>query len=382
MDARERVDAPPPDGDISVDVAIVGAGLTGLWTAYYLALAEPQLRIAVLDRHHVGFGASGRNGGWCSGLLASSLTTLAERHGRPATIAMQAVMHDSVDEVGRVLAAEGVDADFTKGGTVTAARTPEQHGRLFQELLEARTFGLTTDDVRWLEPDEVQQRCAMSATRAALFTPHCAAVHPLRLVHGLARATQRRGVSIHGATPVLEQTAAGLVTPHGRVRADVVVWATEAWTTTRPGCRRDVVAAVLADDRHGAADGGAVGGHRLGRARDVPRRPPPDHLRPAHRRRAAGVRRARGAVPLRVAHRRAVRPVGRSARPARRRAPRAVPGARRRRRPVPLGRPARRAQRTGSGRWASTGRPARATPVATSATASRRRTSPGGRWPT
>ncbi|MGH9270719.1 MAG: NAD(P)/FAD-dependent oxidoreductase, partial [Ilumatobacteraceae bacterium] len=209
--------------------------------AYYLARADPQLRIAVLDRHHVGFGASGRNGGWCSGLLANSLTTLAERHGRAATIAMQAVMHDSVDEVGRVLAAEGIDADFAKGGTITAARTPEQHGRLIKELLEARSFGLTTDDVRWLEPDEVQLRCAMSATRAALFTPHCAALHPLRLVHGLARATQRRGVAIHGATPVLEQTAAGLVTPHGRVRADAVVWATEAWTATRPDTRRAVV---------------------------------------------------------------------------------------------------------------------------------------------
>ena len=266
MDASERLDAPPPDGDISVDVAIVGAGLTGLWTAYYLARADPQLRIAVLDRHHVGFGASGRNGGWCSGLLANSLTTLADRHGRPATIAMQAVMHDSVDEVGRVLAAEGIDADFTKGGTVTAARTPEQHGRLFEELLEARSFGLTTDDVRWLEPDEVRERCAMSATRGSAVHPPLrrgapAAAGPRPGAGGPAagggdpRVDTRPRADRNGARHPARASAGGRRrVGHRGVDGDA------------PRCPSRSRAAVLADGRHGAADRGAVGGHRPRRA--------------------------------------------------------------------------------------------------------------------
>jgi glycine/D-amino acid oxidase-like deaminating enzyme len=154
---------------------------------------------------------------------------------------MQATMHAAVDEVGRVLDVEGIDADYVKGGTVTLARTPEQHGRLFQELLEAREFGLTSDDLRWLEPEELTVRCAATETRAALFTPHCAAVHPMRLVHGVARAARLRGVDVYGVTPVLEQVGRSLTTPHGTVCAEVVVLATEAWTATWPGRRRDVV---------------------------------------------------------------------------------------------------------------------------------------------
>ena len=241
MPAGERVEAAPLPGDLDVDVVIVGAGLTGLWTAHSLAVADPELRIAVLDRHGVGFGASGRNGGWCSGLLANSLTTLASRHGRPATIAMQAAMHRSVDEVGRVLRTERIEADFAKGGTITTARTPQQHARLAEELEAARSFGLTADDLRWMEADELDRECRMRGARSALFTPHCAALHPLRLVHGVARAAQRRGVALHGRTNVLERVPNGVVTDRGKVRAEVVVLATEAWTAAWPGRRRDVV---------------------------------------------------------------------------------------------------------------------------------------------
>ena len=240
MPQDDRVPAPPLDGDTDVDVLIVGAGLTGLWTAYYLSLADAGLRVAVVDRHGIGFGASGRNGGWCSGLLANGLGVLAERYGRAPTTAMQQVMHDAVDEVGRVLEAEDLHADFAKGGTITAARTPEQHGRLCEKLLEARTHGLTTDDLRWLEPDELDSRCRMAGARAALYTPHCAAVHPMRLVHAVARAATRRGVTIHGGTEVLGHRTGTVTTDRGQVRAGVVVLATEAWTATWPGRRREI----------------------------------------------------------------------------------------------------------------------------------------------
>src|SRR5689334_10867056 len=117
------------NGDLAVDVAVVGAGFTGLWTAYYLAAADPSLRIAVLEARVAGFGASGRNGGWCSALFPVSPATLARGHGRAAAIAMVRAMASTVDEVGRVAAAEGIDCHFAKGGTVTLARTPAQVAR-------------------------------------------------------------------------------------------------------------------------------------------------------------------------------------------------------------------------------------------------------------
>src|SRR6202046_5818424 len=96
----------PLAGDLSADVAIVGAGFTGLWTAYYLSRAEPGLKIAVCEREIAGFGASGRNGGWCSALFPASLGKLERMAGRDAAIAMQRAMQETVDEVGRVGAGE------------------------------------------------------------------------------------------------------------------------------------------------------------------------------------------------------------------------------------------------------------------------------------
>jgi glycine/D-amino acid oxidase-like deaminating enzyme len=110
-----RVTRSPLDGDLDVDVTIVGAGYTGLWTAYYLIAADPHLRVAVLERDVVGHGASGRNGGWCSALLAAGIDGIARTNGRDAAIAMQRAMHATVDEVGRVIAEEGIDAQFSPG---------------------------------------------------------------------------------------------------------------------------------------------------------------------------------------------------------------------------------------------------------------------------
>jgi glycerol-3-phosphate dehydrogenase len=90
---------PPLPGDIDADVCIVGAGYTGLWTAYYLKKAEPSLRIAILEREFAGFGASGRNGGWLTGGFSWSRERYARTSSRGAVIDMQRAMHGSVAEV-------------------------------------------------------------------------------------------------------------------------------------------------------------------------------------------------------------------------------------------------------------------------------------------
>ncbi len=110
----------PLPGDTEADVAIVGAGFTGMWTAYYLHQADPALRIVVCEREIAGYGASGRNGGWCSALFPASLAKLQRMADRAGAIGMQRAMHDTVDEVGRVAAAEGIDCHWAKGGTVDA----------------------------------------------------------------------------------------------------------------------------------------------------------------------------------------------------------------------------------------------------------------------
>ena len=231
---------PPLPGNRDVDVAIVGAGFTGLWTAYYLAQADPGLRIAICEKEIAGFGASGRNGGWCSALFPASLAKLERMAGRAQAIAMHRAMQQTVDEVGRAAAAESIDCHWAKGGTVQLARSATQLERAAAEVREARTFGFSEDDLRLLTADEARSMVSASGVVGGTFTPHCAAIHPARLVRGLADAVRRRGVELFERTPVLDIQPGKLTTPSGTVRAQYVVRATEGYTTRLPGLRRAV----------------------------------------------------------------------------------------------------------------------------------------------
>jgi glycine/D-amino acid oxidase-like deaminating enzyme len=230
----------PLPGDVEADVAIVGAGFTGLWTAYYLAQRDPGLRIVVCEREIAGFGASGRNGGWCSALFPASLGKLARLASRDAAIAMQRAMHETVDEVGRVAAAEGIDCHWAKGGTVMLARSPAQLVRAKAEVDEAREFGFTEADLRILDAASARAMTGATEVIGGTFTPHCAAIHPARLVRGLAEAVRRAGVVVYERTPVLEIAPGRVVTQHGTVRARYVVRATEGYTPGLAGFHRAV----------------------------------------------------------------------------------------------------------------------------------------------
>ncbi|MFT4082479.1 MAG: FAD-binding oxidoreductase [Nocardioides sp.] len=224
---------PGLDGETTADVAIVGAGYTGLWTAYYLLAERPDLRVVVLEAEVAGFGASGRNGGWCSALFPASLESLAELGGREGALAQQAAMRHSVDEVIRAAADEGIEADIVKGGTVVLARTAAQLARAEHEAEHARAWGLTAPVL--LDADAARARLAAAGTLGGTYTPDCAAIHPAKLARGLARAVEARGGRI------LEQTRVTGIEPHlvrterGTVRAQTVVRATEGYT---PDLRR------------------------------------------------------------------------------------------------------------------------------------------------
>jgi glycine/D-amino acid oxidase-like deaminating enzyme len=245
------LDSLPPDdpltprpslpGSIAADVAIVGAGYTGLWTAYYLLDHDPSLRVVVVEREIAGFGASGRNGGWCSALFPASWEKLARASTTADAVRMQRAMFATVDEVGRVAAAEGIDVGWSKGGTVELARTPVQLERARTEVERARRWGFGEDDYRLLSPAEVAEVVTTSGVFGAVFTPHCAAVHPARLVRGLARAVEARGGTIYERTPALTVEPRRVGTLHGDVTARYVVRATEGFTPALPGYRRRVV---------------------------------------------------------------------------------------------------------------------------------------------
>jgi glycine/D-amino acid oxidase-like deaminating enzyme len=238
---------PALSGDVDVDVAIVGAGYTGLWTAYSLLRSDPSLRVLVVEREMVGYGASGRNGGWCVGELAGGLEGAVAASGRDAGIRMTRAIIDTVDEVGRVIEAEGIDCGFVKGGVIRLARTVPQVQRQRSEVDEYHDVGFGDDVLRVLDADAATDRLRAPDVLGGVLYGPAARVHPARLVRGLADVVERLG-----ATIVEDTAATGIVglasgsrprvfTARGTITADVVIRATEAYTRDLDGLRRELV---------------------------------------------------------------------------------------------------------------------------------------------
>jgi glycine/D-amino acid oxidase-like deaminating enzyme len=228
----QPVPRPPLPGPREADVCIVGAGFTGLWTAYELCRADPALDVVVLEAEIAGFGASGRNGGWVTGELAGSPERWAQRGGRDGLLAQTRAIRATVDEVGAAVEREGIDCDFAKGGSLHVAQSPLQLERLLAHHAEAERLGLTGDDGPvLLDAAATAERVAVAGARGGLYFPHCARVQPARLVRGLADAAERAGATIHERTRVRRiEPGAVAHTDRGAVRARVVVRATEGYT--------------------------------------------------------------------------------------------------------------------------------------------------------
>jgi glycine/D-amino acid oxidase-like deaminating enzyme len=221
----------PLDGSVQADVAILGAGFSGLWTAYYLLQRAPQLRVVLIEKEIAGFGGSGRNGGWCSSGFPVSLRELARRFGRDAARRLHAAMMQAVDEVGRVAARERIDCDYEKGGNLRLARGAHQMPVIRQmlDLYEEMGFG---EHYHLLSREETAQRLHVSGVVGSLYSPHCATVHPGKLVRGLARVVEARGAVLYEQTAATGYAAGKrpvLHTARGDVQADVVVLAGEAY---------------------------------------------------------------------------------------------------------------------------------------------------------
>ncbi|MCZ7459506.1 NAD(P)/FAD-dependent oxidoreductase [Streptomyces sp. WMMC940] len=235
--ADDGIPAPrePLPGDTTADVCIVGGGYTGLWTAYYLKKAVPFLNITVLEAKFCGYGASGRNGGWLYNGIAGR-DRYARLHGHDAAVRLQQAMNDTVDEVVRTAAAEGIDAGIHQGGVLEVAYTPAQLARL--RAFHATEIAFGEKDRELYGARETADRVRVAGAVGSSWTPHGARLHPVRLLKGLAGAVESLGVTVHESTPVTEIRPKHAVTPYGTVRAPYVLRCTEGFTASLSHQRR------------------------------------------------------------------------------------------------------------------------------------------------
>jgi glycine/D-amino acid oxidase-like deaminating enzyme len=241
----DQIDARPTrpalEDTRDAEVCIIGGGFTGLWTAYELRRAAPELEVIVLEAEHVGFGASGRNGGWVLGRVSGSAAAWRARGGPDAPRQMTRAIAAAVSAIGSVVAEEGIDCDWHHGGSLTVAQSPSQLERLRCELERERDTTGDAAALRLLSADELRARVNVRGGVGALYTPHCARVQPAKLVRGLAAAAERAGAVIYERSRVQDLRRGCAETTGGRVRARNLILATEGYTADLPGRRRSLL---------------------------------------------------------------------------------------------------------------------------------------------
>jgi glycine/D-amino acid oxidase-like deaminating enzyme len=229
-----------------VDVAVLGAGYTGLWTAYYLLRANPGLKVAIVEREIAGYGASGRNGGWCSPRFPVSASAMTKRWGADTARAVLLALQSAVDEIRDVSERENIDTCFRPSGTLTVARGAHQLPGLHASFRAYERIGLG-DHYLFLKPEELAERIQITDIHGALATPDGASIHPGRLVRGLARAVEAHGGTIYEQTNVQSYrfgSSAALITEAGELRAKkAIVLAGEAYLTRLPKLHRALMPA-------------------------------------------------------------------------------------------------------------------------------------------
>ena len=244
-DAGEKLTPRPAlAGSTEVDIAIMGGGYSGLWTAYYLLQNQPSLKIAIVEKEIVGYGGSGRNGGWCSPRFPVSGGMLEKRHGTAAARDQLLAIQGAVDEIRHVCDEHEIDAQFHAGGTLTLARSAYQLDAIRASHATYERLGMASR-YHLLSPAQAAEHIRVTKVHGALYTPDGARIHPGRLVRGLARAVEKLGCTIYEQTALHSYRGgkdARILTNKGEVRArKAIIIAGEAYITRLPKLHRAVL---------------------------------------------------------------------------------------------------------------------------------------------
>jgi glycine/D-amino acid oxidase-like deaminating enzyme len=233
----------PLEGEMRADVVIVGAGFSGLWTAYHLLKDDPGMTVVVIEASAVGYGASGRNGGFAMTLIHRGLKELVATVGAEQAKALHLAAEEAIDMIGRVCEVEKIDADLQPNGLLTISNSPLQDEVLRGEVETAERLGLSGFEL--LEEQAIRSSVHSETFRCAVREQSCTLLNPARLVRGLKRAVIGAGGRVFEQTPMesLENTSGGvrIVTPKGAIEAQRVLLAANAYSSRIPSLERYVM---------------------------------------------------------------------------------------------------------------------------------------------
>lgn len=217
-------------GDCEFDIVIVGGGFAGLWIAYFLAEASPDLRLAVVEASTCGSGASGRNAGFVTGWW-DELETLIGLYGPERALVACKAIDKSINEIGEWCRAHEVNAWYRQGEYL-AVGLPSESDQLDDASVRTAAHLGSGDSLRLISKDEVGRRIRSPLLGSGFRMPVAGTVHPARLAGGIRRVLLEKGVTIYENSPAVRLGAGSRVevtTRLGRVRAPIGVVAMGAW---------------------------------------------------------------------------------------------------------------------------------------------------------
>jgi glycine/D-amino acid oxidase-like deaminating enzyme len=218
------------EDDTTADVVILGAGYTGLWTAWFVTELDPGADVVILEQDIAGGGPSGRNGGFVNSFW-QGLPSLVARYGDEAAVRLCEEGEASVRAIGTFCEEQGVDAWYRADGELSAATAPAHVGEWADQVITFDRLGLN-DHLQVLTAQEIRARVDSPVIRGGVFLPDGATVQPARLARGLRNALLAKGVRIYEETPVTRfgvGTPVRAETPAGTVTAGAGVLAMNAW---------------------------------------------------------------------------------------------------------------------------------------------------------
>lgn len=229
----------PLEGDLKVDVAVVGGGFVGISTAYNLKKAQPSLKVAVLEGYVVGYGSSGRMAGFVMTLFGMMMSVTKMLFGPDKTRQAHLYMERAVDLVGELVAEHNLDCNYERPGFLRVATTPAYVKRIKDEVKLTKELGLTGID--WIDADELRKRVYSPLYMGAWWEPRCALVNPAKLAREMKRVAIQYGAEVYERTPVMEVSRKAtnfvLKTPRGTVTAEKIALATNAYSNSIPEMR-------------------------------------------------------------------------------------------------------------------------------------------------